>query len=145
YVAYLYTADSSIGATQLGFVHDHSSPANSFQDLKPVTGRTNKLFWHFAQFVVIIDASGGGPSMGSTRSLVAGPVPTNWYYAAVVPGWAVALLASVAPAIWLWRRVRRRPSGICPVCGYDLRASPQRCPECGTAVRQITSSPTVTG
>jgi hypothetical protein len=53
------------------------------------------------------------------------------------PAWSAALVTGVCPAVWLVRRVRERRSlrraraGLCCRCGYDLRASPGRCPECG--------------
>jgi hypothetical protein len=51
------------------------------------------------------------------------------------PLWTIAAAAGVLPGIWIGRRIRaqlRPGAGFCAACGYDLRASPQRCPECGT-------------
>jgi hypothetical protein len=54
-----------------------------------------------------------------------------------MPYWALATVMAVLPLLWArsrWRRSRarsRQNEGFCPACGYDLRASPERCPECG--------------
>ena len=54
-----------------------------------------------------------------------------------VPYALLALLTGAAPVargVALMRersRARRRRDRICAVCGYDLRATPGRCPECG--------------
>ena len=53
----------------------------------------------------------------------------------LIPLWLPAVLLALLPAARLYRRVRPRyGSGQCRACGYDLRASPDKCPECGASV-----------
>jgi hypothetical protein len=64
-----------------------------------------------------------------------GRLNASFNQALMFPDWFVALLFAILPAIWLyrWRRSRRRfAAHLCQTCGYDLRATPERCPECGT-------------
>ena len=64
----------------------------------------------------------------------AGSVPAWYTYHVTVPHWSLAAFFSVLPTAFLIgsvRIMRRRRAGLCPSCGYDLRASPGRCPECG--------------
>jgi hypothetical protein len=62
--------------------------------------------------------------------------PLNRDFRLEIPAW----LAGFALGILSWGLWRRRPSRPqpapprCLCCGYDMRATPQRCPECGTPV-----------
>jgi hypothetical protein len=78
----------------------------------------------------------------NTRALPPRSDPRWWrddYRAWVVPHGFLAALTAALPLLWLvrrrpWRRrERRRGKGLCPSCGYDVRATPERCPECGAA------------
>ena len=55
---------------------------------------------------------------------------------AAVPYWLTSLLLLLPPLnatrTALRRRYLRPRRGLCTTCGYDLRASFERCPECGT-------------
>jgi hypothetical protein len=76
----------------------------------------------------------------------AGVTPRLRMRAIVVPYWP-ALLVSLTSATlagrWLVdkRRQRLRLAGRC-ICGYDLRASSSRCPECGTPMPKAISPST---
>ena len=55
------------------------------------------------------------------------------------PMWFVAVMCAILPPVWLvarrrWKRRARWRRGLCVACGYDLRASQDRCPECGKSI-----------
>ena len=47
------------------------------------------------------------------------------------PYWAFCVAGIVTVTQRSYRRRRRRRRGVCLACGYDLRATPNQCPECG--------------
>ena len=87
-----------------------------------------------------------------TLRIAGAPVPVaffhlengNWVDFIVGPGLLMdfiivpSLVTMPASASLIVRQRRRRRAdrrsrvGLCPACGYDLRASAGRCPECGT-------------
>lgn len=85
--------------------------------------------WRFAGF---------GVFKTSIRHYVELPASTG--YAVAIPHWFLMLI-TIAPGARRWlvnrRRQARRAAGVCEGCGYDLRESPERCPECGRDIQKI--------
>lgn len=64
-----------------------------------------------------------------------GSGPGGTFLSLAVPYWALALMFVVLPLIRVGHRLRHqrcRRQTLCQKCGYDLRMTPERCPECGT-------------
>jgi hypothetical protein len=71
----------------------------------------------------------------------AAPPPDRAMHLGVVilPLWLPLFISAAIPLIWLgqWKRRKTVRAGLCALCGYDLRATPDRCPECGKIVEEV--------
>jgi hypothetical protein len=68
------------------------------------------------------------------------PFRTMWMSSLVLPYPLILAGFSLPWLVWHRRRSKRKRNvamNLCQNCGYDLRASPQRCPECGTVVASV--------
>jgi len=86
------------------------------------------------RFAVYTPHAWGGFGFGFINGPEIGMDPGYNIYVLRLPDWFLMLLFARLPAGWarvIWRRRRRRKLGLCVACGYDLRATPARCPECG--------------
>lgn len=58
-----------------------------------------------------------------------------WFKIPLWVPWIFVFVCGWYAAFPLRRRHLRRVNGLCFRCGYDLRGTPRRCPECGTSDR----------
>lgn len=99
--------------------------------------------WHIQSRRPLFFTSGFGASASSwgqwNRSSLTVPTLGRSLYASV-PIW-ILMIPFIIPCLMGLRLLRKRfhrRQGCCEKCGYDLRASPDRCPECGM-VRAVTT------
>ncbi|MDB5171994.1 MAG: hypothetical protein JWN51_767 [Phycisphaerales bacterium] len=133
--AHLFSYRGSLQVLYIGRV------AADWLDGKHVEHRGMRCEWSQSQFSGAIfwpkQPSHAWERLGFCHSADTGPLGKTIVVVGA-PHWSIASILSLLPLCWTaarWRRLQRRVHGLCPGCGYDLRATADRCPECGTAAK----------
>ena len=117
---------SESGGIHLAWIDAYNQPVSLTQfrliRSQPVAaaGRPGRALWHFALYHDI--------------------APPARYLNVEFPYWVLFLTSGIPfflAAKKRMTRTRRLRTQCCVACGYDLRASPERCPECGAPMPPI--------
>jgi hypothetical protein len=112
-----HRVELTTGPGWIAFTYGNNSPASSQQP-------------RFYNSFITIDA-GHRSALAYTR-IFSSPGDYRFYF----PLWMLSMSAGLIAAAGIVSELRKRSTfrpGCCTRCGYDLRASPDRCPECGAA------------
>jgi hypothetical protein len=122
-------------------------PADFFEDQELSPGRDRSIAWYALRPLRQYPSEREFPSQRLSRAGFALAIKPagDWtrdegglVFSIALPYWFLCLLAVPLPLTWVVRRIHRRQrmtGNACVVCGYDLRATPDRCPECGAVAR----------
>ena len=100
------------------FGYDAGQPTDNFLD-KSLFHPGNFYFHRFGVTIIYGKPSGEFNVVSRIRVVA---LPTG----------AISIAAGIVIVYLIIRSRSRYPKGHCQKCGYDLRATPERCPECGT-------------
>ena len=106
------------------------------KDWGSLDGKVTVIWVRRAKWTLALDRRVVGVHFHSETpfGFLQGPLPLRIHSIELGYAWLSSVqVACLAITGWLARRRGAAP-GICPICGYDLRATPDRCPECGTSV-----------
>ncbi len=138
----IYTCRASHGGAELSYIRSLQTEPDGVESLRAADRRDPHWLSVHEPPRAYPFRYGGYPQPGLGHLLgfewEAGPMGFGagsgdvWEAEIVLPYWLPVAATAVLPLQWGVRRLRRRPPGACESCGYDRRASPERCPECGT-------------
>jgi hypothetical protein len=108
------------GASGLTYIGTTSGNVFIARHPLPATSKRGWRFWS-------VPREPAAPTLGFDGGFSS---PVQFGYA--MPLWLIAIVAGGVAGWCLIRRRNMHAPGSCRTCGYDLRATPDICPECGT-------------
>ena len=119
---FVWSDEPKAASTRASYEASYAPLVGPFWGLwRPTTAHREFPWRNMLRFVWLAEDDGRRQATGRIRRLA-------------FPHWAAVVALATPAAVHAVRRRRRAAkSGLCRACGYDLRATPARCPECGRA------------